>query len=56
MQNEFSQQDEAILEKQQELEKLFDQIMTPEMKKLFDELQKAMNQLNKDQVQQNWKN
>ncbi|MBK7816508.1 MAG: hypothetical protein IPJ60_02485 [Sphingobacteriaceae bacterium] len=52
MQNEFSQQDEAILEKQQELEKLFDQIMTPEMKKLFEELQKAMNQLNKDQVQQ----
>ncbi|MFO0358562.1 MAG: DUF4175 family protein [Sphingobacteriaceae bacterium] len=52
MQNEFSQQDESLMEKQQELEKLFDEIMTPEMKKLFDELQKAMNQLNKDQVQQ----
>ncbi len=52
MQNEFSQQDESILEKQQELEKLFDQVMTPEMKKLFDELQKAMNQLDKNQVQQ----
>ncbi len=52
MQNEFSPQDQSIVEKQEELEKLFDQIMTPEMKKLFDELQKAMNQLNKDQVQQ----
>ncbi len=52
MQNEFSPQDESILEKQQELEKLFEQIMTPEMKKLFEELQKAMNQLDKNQVQQ----
>jgi hypothetical protein len=52
MQNEFSPQDESILEKQQELEKLFDQIMTPEMKKLFEELQKAMNQLDKNQIQQ----
>lgn len=52
MQNEFNQQDQTLLEKQQELEKLFENIMTPEMKKLFDELQKAMNQLNKDQVQQ----
>ena len=52
MQNEFSPQDESILEKQQELEKLFEQIMTPEMKKLFEELQKAMNQLDKNQIQQ----
>lgn len=52
MQNEFTPMDETILEKQQELEKLFDQLMTPEMKKLFDELQKAMEKLDKNQVQQ----
>ncbi len=52
MQNELSKVDESIIEKQQELEKLFDQLMTPEMKKLFEELQKAMDKLDKNQVQQ----
>ena len=35
-QNEFQQQDESILEKQKQLEQLFENVMTPEMKKLFD--------------------
>ena len=51
-QNEFSQQDESILEKQKQLEKLFENVMTPEMKKMFNELQKLMDQLDKNQVQQ----
>ncbi len=51
-QNEFSQPDESIVEKQKQLEQLFENIMTPEMKKMFDELQKLMNQLDKNQVQQ----
>ena len=51
-QNQFSQQDESILEKQKQLEKLFENVMTPEMKKMFNELQKLMDQLDKNQVQQ----
>jgi hypothetical protein len=43
---------ESLLEKQQQLEKLFENIMTPEMKKLFDELNKLMDKLDKNQVQQ----
>ena len=52
MQNEFSQTDESILEKQQQLEKLFDDVMTPEMKKLFEELNKMLEKLDKNQVQE----
>ncbi len=52
MQNEFSQTDESLLEKQQQLEKLFDEVMTPEMKKLFDELNKMLEKLDKNQVQE----
>ncbi len=51
-QNEFTKTDENILEKQQELEKLFENVMTPEMKKLFEELNKMLSQLDKNQVQQ----
>ncbi|MBX3162850.1 MAG: hypothetical protein KF900_00055 [Bacteroidetes bacterium] len=51
-QNEFSQTDESILEKQQQLEQLFENVMTPEMKKLFDELNKMLEQLDKNQVQE----
>lgn len=51
-QNQYSQQDESLIEKQKQLEKLFDNVMTPEMKKMFNELQKLMEQLDKNQVQQ----
>lgn len=51
-QNEFSQPDESILEKQKQLEQMFENIMTPEMKKMFEDLQKLMQQLDKNQVQQ----
>lgn len=51
-QQENQQLDESILEKQKELEKLFENIMTPEMKKLFDELNKLLDKLDKNQVQQ----
>jgi hypothetical protein len=51
-QNEFTPQDESLMQKQEELQKLFENIMTPEMKKLFDELNKMMNQLDKNQIQQ----
>jgi hypothetical protein len=51
-QQENQQLDESLLEKQKQLEQLFENIMTPEMKKLFDELNKLMEKLDKNQVQQ----
>lgn len=51
-QSEFTPVDESILEKQKELEKLFENVMTPEMKKLFDELNKMLDRLDKNQVQE----
>jgi hypothetical protein len=51
-QNQFMPTDESILEKQKQLEKMFENIMTPEMKKMFDELQKLMDQLDKNQIAQ----
>jgi hypothetical protein len=51
-QQEFTPPDESLLEKQKQLEQLFENIMTPEMKKLFDELNKLMDKLDKNQVQQ----
>ncbi|MCC6370967.1 MAG: hypothetical protein IT236_08185 [Bacteroidia bacterium] len=51
-QNEFSQTDESILEKQKQLEQLFENVMTPEMKKLFEELNKMLDKLDKNQVQE----
>ena len=51
-QQEYTPTDESILEKQKQLEQLFENIMTPEMKKLFDELNKMLDKLDKNQVQQ----
>ena len=51
-QNEFTKTDESIMEKQKQLEQLFENVMTPEMKKLFDELNKMLEQLDKTQVQE----
>ncbi|MBA3664943.1 MAG: DUF4175 domain-containing protein [Bacteroidetes bacterium] len=51
-QNEFSQTDENLMEKQKQLEQLFENVMTPEMKKLFDELNKMLDKLDKNEVQQ----
>jgi hypothetical protein len=51
-QQENQQMDESLLEKQKQLEELFENIMTPEMKKLFDELNKMLDKLDKNQVQE----
>ena len=51
-QQEFNPPDESLLEKQKQLEQLFENIMSPEMKKLFDELNRLMDKLDKNQVQQ----
>ena len=51
-QNNYQQPNESLMEKQKQLEQLFENIMTPEMKKLFDELQKLMDKMDKNKVQE----
>ena len=50
-QNEFNRMDAQMLEKHQELQKMFEQIMDEKTKKMFEELQRLMEQNDKDQVQ-----
>lgn len=49
-QKEFNELDQDILEKQAKLEELFEQLMTPEMKELYEELEKLMVEMNKDKL------
>lgn len=48
--SQYKEVNQEIAEKQQQLEKLFEEIMTEEMKKLFEELQKMMENLDKDKL------
>jgi hypothetical protein len=48
--NQFNQQSEEILQKQEMLNKLFEELMSDEMKELYKELQKMMEEMNKDQL------
>ncbi|MBL1143712.1 MAG: hypothetical protein HND54_02130 [Bacteroidetes bacterium] len=50
-QQEYSKQDEALLEKQKLLEELFDKVMTDEMKEMLAELEKMMDDLKKDDLE-----
>ncbi len=47
---EFKKSDERILEKQKELEKMFDQILSDEMKEKLKELEKMMENLDKNKL------
>jgi hypothetical protein len=51
-QNEFRNPDEQLAEKQKQLQELFDKLVSPEMKKMMEELQKLMAEMNKEQLQQ----
>lgn len=51
-QSEYKQPDEKILEKQKQLEELFDKVMTPELKEKYNELQKLLEKLDKNKVQE----
>jgi len=50
--SEFNKQSEEILKKQEEINKLFDELMTDEMKQLYEDIQKLIEELNKDQLQE----
>jgi len=49
---QLNREDEELLQKQKELEKLFNEIMTPEMKELLKKLEEMMKAQNKEAVQQ----
>lgn len=51
MQDEVKPFNEEIIRKQQELQKLFDELMTDEMKKMFEELQKLLEELDRSKLQ-----
>jgi hypothetical protein len=51
-QNEYKAPNEELLEKQRQLEELFDKVMTPEMKEKYNELQKLLEKMDKDKVQE----
>jgi hypothetical protein len=52
MQEEINPFNEEIIRKQQELQKLFDELMTDEMKEMFEELQKLVNELDRGKMQE----
>ena len=52
MQEEINPYNEEIIRKQQELQKLFDELMTDEMKKMFEELQKLVDELDRGKMQE----
>ncbi len=50
MQQEYRAYDEDIIRKQLDIQKLFDEIMTDDMKKMIEELQKMLQEMNKDNM------
>ena len=49
-QNQFNEKSKEVIEKTELLNKLFDQLMNEEMKKLYDELQKLLDQMDKNKL------
>lgn len=47
---QYKQIDEELVRKQERLEELFNEVMTDEMKKMFEELQKLLENVDKDKV------
>ena len=47
---DLDEKNKEIIEKQELLSKMMDELMTDEMKKLYDELNELVNQMNKDKV------
>ncbi len=50
--NEYKKSDPELLEKQKQLQELLDKIMTDELRKLMEELEKLMAQMDKQKVQE----
>lgn len=56
LEEQYRQQSEQIMEKQRELDKLFDQVMTDEMKEMMKEIEKLMQEQDKKKVQEQLEN
>ena len=50
--NEFSKQEERILDKQEELQKLMEDVMSDELKELYEKMQELMKEMNPDDLQE----
>ncbi len=50
--NEMMEFDPQLVEKQKQLEKLFEEVMSEDMKKLFEEMEKLMEEMTKDKAQE----
>ena len=50
-QQQFTKTDETILQKQEELQKMWDEVLNPEIKQLMQKLENMMKQNNKEQMQ-----
>lgn len=50
-QKEYREQEERIRQKQEQLDKMFNEIMSDEMKELMEEIEKLMEELDKDELQ-----
>jgi len=51
-QNEYKKYNEKILKKQEQLQKLFDELMTDEMKEMMEKLQEMMDKLDKSMLEE----
>lgn len=51
-QSEFEKPNEELAQKQQQLQDLMEQVMTEDMKKLFEEMQKMMDKMDKNKIQE----
>jgi len=51
-QNEYKQYNEEILKKQEQLQKLFDELMTDELKEMMEKLQEMMEKLDKNLLEE----
>ena len=47
---QFRKQDDEILKKQEELQKLFEEVLTDEMKELYQKIQEELEKLNREEV------
>ena len=50
--NEFSEQEERIIEKQQELSKLMNDVMSDELRELYEKMQELLDEMNPEELQQ----
>lgn len=55
-QENFLQQSESILDKQRQLDKLFDQVMSDDMKEMYKKLEELMKEMDQNAIQQELEN